>query len=67
MTQNLGLTGIYPRIVRGYYYMENMSGAMYCIEISGSGTPGDGDVLREDDGKPIFFLLDGAQKYLKGE
>ncbi len=57
----------YPRIVRGYYYMPDMHPGLYCIELSGHGTPGDGEVMREPSGKIAFFLLDDARKFVKGE
>lgn len=57
----------YPRIVRGYNYLADMHPGLYVIEVSGRGTPGDGDVLRGADGRPKFMCLDDAQKYLKGE
>jgi hypothetical protein len=59
---------IYPRIVRGYYYFENMSPRMYVIETGGNGTPGDGTVIMEADGlTPRFFPLEDAQAFLRGE
>ena len=62
------INAIYPRIVRGYYYFENMSPRMYVIEISGKGEPGDGEVITEDDGlTPRFFPLEDAKAYLRGE
>lgn len=47
----------HPRIVRGYYYMPEISPCMFCIEI------GPGMILREDDGLPRFFTLEQAQRY----
>jgi len=57
----------YPRIVRGFYYMADMHPGLYVIETGGRGTAGDGDVIREADGRPKFMCLEDAQKHLKGE
>jgi uncharacterized Rossmann fold enzyme len=56
----------YPRIVRGYYYMPEIAPSLYVIETSGRGTPGDGEILLEEDGLPRFFTLTDAQNYIKG-
>jgi uncharacterized Rossmann fold enzyme len=58
----------YPRIVRGYYYMERIPPHLFVIEISGNGTRGDGTVITESDNiTPRFFPLIDAQAYLRGE
>lgn len=67
---NVQTGSVFPRIVRAFFYVEESPPYLYVIETAGDEldpVKGKCEILRDEDGKPEYFLLDDARKFLKGE